>query len=53
MITGETAPARGLALLERARLRAAEQGREPVVRRIDAAIKELRRRVPADRPGAG
>jgi tetratricopeptide (TPR) repeat protein/transcriptional regulator with XRE-family HTH domain len=53
MITGETDPVRGLALLERARIRAAEQGREPVVRRIGAAIEELRRRVPADRPDAG
>jgi hypothetical protein len=53
MITGDSDPARGIVLLERARLRAGEQGRQPVVRRIAAAIEELRRRVPAEGPDAG
>jgi tetratricopeptide (TPR) repeat protein len=48
MITGESDPAHGIALLERARRRAGEQGRPPVVARIAKSIEELRRRLPAD-----
>jgi len=46
-ISGDTDPARGIAVLQRARERAAEQGRQPVITRIQKRIEELRARLPA------
>jgi tetratricopeptide (TPR) repeat protein/transcriptional regulator with XRE-family HTH domain len=46
VIIGTTDPARGIAVLERARDRAAEQGRQPMLTRVLKQIGELRERLP-------